>query len=299
MVRNLYFENHLFMCVGPRVHFRSHLAFTPNAPPSEVPNPASSQTRRLKSLLLSPSKSLSRPSHCHGTAQTQPNESSCQVGQGRQINIQKASECNALPCEPIQGRLTESGKHSNTPDAHVSSAFDLFAVYSLIRISAARNARSSPLLRLPSEIRSQKGHAVEVKKAENIAWLRERDMNPYLKWAPRFPVVPAASHVPEVWRQIYSETVLTSYRHSVFFIASQETVPSSWSAGLLPAQRTVVTRVQIGPRALRTYLRRDPWTSRKSITHEKSIRSKLPNLRTILISHDAMRWILVWFLVDT
>jgi hypothetical protein len=148
---------------------------------------------------------------------------------------------------------------------------------------------SGLLVRLP-EYGNKKGRAVVINEAKYINWLEQRSTNQYTHLVKTgVSVVPAAFHLPEVCRQIYSETVLTSYRWNVFFIASEDTLLSTWSARLLPAQRTAVTRVQIGPRALGTYLGRSRWASNLSIAHKKSIRNKLPNLKTVLISYDGMR----------
>lgn len=134
------------------------------------------------------------------------------------------------------------------------------------------------LVRLP-HITGATGSAVRAQFTQRINWI---NMNFYKKL--EYVKLPAAFHLPEVCRQIYSETALTSYQQNTFIYASHHLSSASSMTRLIVAQRRAITSIKISPNALYQHLKGLYGRPRKSIT------SKLPNLKTILVTRHALRF---------
>jgi hypothetical protein len=122
------------------------------------------------------------------------------------------------------------------------------------------------------------------------------EANPRVKYL-RFPlfeqpfstgiwVVPirltSALHLPEVCRQIYSETALTLYKENTFIYERCKGSTKNPLDQLLVAQRTAMASLIPGPLVLETMLLGWPH-------HLTSLRKRhLPNLQTIFITRPVM-----------
>lgn len=95
--------------------------------------------------------------------------------------------------------------------------------------------------------------------------------------------------LPKVCRQMYSETVLAAFEQNIYYIRFYNTMLSTWSSSLLPAQRNAITRVSIGRGALFAYMRLALTNCTESVHPEKAIRKKLPSLKTIFVSQSNVK----------
>ena len=95
--------------------------------------------------------------------------------------------------------------------------------------------------------------------------------------------LPSAFHLPEVCRQIYSETALTAYRHNTFIIEIAHMTSRNSLVRLMAAQRRAIASVILGPNVLCRHLRSDFLTKHKPLTH------KMPNLAIIVITEAALQ----------
>jgi hypothetical protein len=162
--------------------------------------------------------------------------------------------------------------------------------------SAKRNATASPLLRLPPEIRNKiwgfamggqlvvlpdeddsKGCAMRIKVKDDCTGDIPLTFRTHLEATK----LRAAFHLPEVCRQVYSETVLTSYRENVFLCGSvYPTIKMSFGR-LKAAQRKAITAVEFNPLVLYCHVKPNPET--------KPVTSALPNIKFISVSSVALR----------
>lgn len=165
-----------------------------------------------------------------------------------------------------------------------------------------RNA-DTPLLRLPTEIRnriwnfacggqlvklpskwrtSEKGGAVRYDGDRSL--LATGDLNTICNQRPGPTRVLSAFHLPEVCRQIYSETALISYGENVFDLTFIDLHSGSSMSRLMSAQRRAITTLKPDPRYLCS-LPQDAgvWS------HFKPIRKFLPNVRLLIVTPLAMK----------
>jgi hypothetical protein len=93
---------------------------------------------------------------------------------------------------------------------------------------------------------------------------------------PRCNIVLSAFHLPEVCRQVYSETVLLAYKHNVITVDCDILDPGwHWPKILLPAQRNAVTSVLLVDNLPHTYLAKE-----KDHT-QNLLRAYFPNMKSI------------------
>ena len=68
----------------------------------------------------------------------------------------------------------------------------------------------------------------------------------------------SAFHLPEVCRQIYTETATLAYHGTIFYFPKREKVSkeiNKWSRGLLPAQRNAITDIAVKGSGIADYFR--------------------------------------------
>lgn len=110
--------------------------------------------------------------------------------------------------------------------------------------------------------------------------------------------LPAAFHLPEVCRQIYSETALTAYTHSTFIVGEDCLTFQNDLNFLQNAQRRAISSIEPDYKAL-------AYRVKQQIDHDRRIRidpsSRLapnktfkwryfPNLKTIVVTKVAFRY---------
>ncbi|KAJ4382930.1 beta transducin [Didymella sp. IMI 355093] len=164
---------------------------------------------------------------------------------------------------------------------------------------AKRNATASPLLRLPPEIRNKiwsfaiGGQLVVLPDEENskgfaIRIKLKEDSTGYIPLTfcgqeAHFEITKlrAAFHLPEVCRQVYSETVLTSYRENVFLCDSVYPATKTSFGRLKAAQRKAITAVEFNPWVLYSHV--------ALISTIQPVTSTLPNMKVISVSSVALK----------
>lgn len=117
-------------------------------------------------------------------------------------------------------------------------------------------------------------------------------------WLPRFPYtrnqriekLQTAFHLPEVCRQVYSETALTAYQQSTFIFENHHMTTRNAITHLMAAQRRAIESVQVTPAVLRIHLSKDFLQRHKPLTHKH----KLPNLKTIVVPRAALGYLRWW-----
>jgi hypothetical protein len=97
----------------------------------------------------------------------------------------------------------------------------------------------------------------------------------------------AAFHLPEVCRQIYSETAILAYKSNAFQIGF---LHGPWIERLLPAQRDVITSVQPTTLVAEAYSGSAMSQAREFL--REPLRSRFPNLARIEITHEAEKEII-------
>ncbi|KAH6638258.1 hypothetical protein C7974DRAFT_470996 [Boeremia exigua] len=177
-------------------------------------------------------------------------------------------------------------------------------------IAIVKKNADSPLLRLPAEIRIQiwsfacggqlvvlrsrlsrtgKGGAVYCQKDEDLI-KTAKTLQGFCNHTQNFTRMSSAFHLPEVCRQIYSETVLTSYRENIFvwdFSMFSNKRPMSQ---LMPVQRRSIQTLQPDRRALHWMMDR----GRKLFGN--NMLKVLPNLRTLRIDSFALKYVQLFFI---
>jgi hypothetical protein len=185
-----------------------------------------------------------------------------------------------------------------------------------VKYRVKRNATDSPLLRIPPEIRNKiwalamggqyvktpgfatyierggykthcgyttKGGAMLYPPFRELKWPRVRHIeDPF----PRHQEmkVPSAFHLPEVCRQVYSETAILGYSSNTLLLPRQHSFPRNWATGLLPAYRRAITRVEPEPRYLCELV-----GGHKGLRPIKTL--GLPGLITIVVSRMALSYV--------
>ena len=88
---------------------------------------------------------------------------------------------------------------------------------------------------------------------------------------------PSAYHLPEVCRQVYSETATLAYKLNMFILGASQVLSPNWATMLLPAQREAITRIKPEPRYLMLLV--DMYATRTHLRGQTQ-----PSLRTIIVS---------------
>lgn len=166
----------------------------------------------------------------------------------------------------------------------------------------------SPLLRLPPEIRNRiwsyacGGQLVML--PENSYWYWYEEKGGAICFEPEKELiltignvhtidrirgspteVISAFHLPEVCRQIYAETALTSYRENIFLCDSLSISRTSHMSRLIVAQRRAITTVEFHPRVLWYIIDLEEDKLPRRIT------TVLPNVRSFSITKLAMEYV--------
>lgn len=164
--------------------------------------------------------------------------------------------------------------------------------------SAQSNA-DVPLLRLPAELRNriwvfamggqqvilpssptQKGAAVRLPA---VTHLRVTHLIVRTVRALRFShPVSLAFRLPEVSRQIYSETVLTAYSENTFIYDTAHWTYRNATTRLMIAQRRAIVSIEPDPQTFSTMVL-------PSRHHGNVWRKRLPNVRTIFVTALALK----------
>ncbi|KAJ4345258.1 uncharacterized protein N0V89_011388 [Didymosphaeria variabile] len=173
---------------------------------------------------------------------------------------------------------------------------------------AKRNATRSPLLSLPGEIRNMiwryamTGNVVKISEDDERSlyddvktWekiqvafqghaVQVQDEGSPTRWRNAFylhedtPV--AAFHLPEVSRQIYTETATLAYPDTVFYLDTGRwgapLFVQTWSATLTPAHKDAITDISINKNYLEYYLNES----------RRSFRANLPALKRIHVDES-------------
>ncbi|KAJ4341963.1 beta transducin [Ascochyta clinopodiicola] len=151
---------------------------------------------------------------------------------------------------------------------------------------AKRNAFESPLLRLPAEIRNQiwslaMGGQLVVLPDDQYVKGCAMKLGPG-SYRHTGTKLLAAFHLPEVSRQVYSETALTSYQQNIFMLDYRNLSTRNSVTRLMAAQRRAITKVEIGYDVLTHYL------SVYECHFVKLITDLLPNLEVIFVTTEAL-----------
>lgn len=102
----------------------------------------------------------------------------------------------------------------------------------------------------------------------------------------KFTVHPVAFHLPEVCRQIYVETSLTSYSQNTFYLQSEPWYSSGQLGRLTAAQRGAIKTLQLDPSLLFEHL--DPCAIR--IVIRGLLAGWLPGLETFVVTGAAVAY---------
>jgi hypothetical protein len=132
---------------------------------------------------------------------------------------------------------------------------------------------------IDSEDGRLKGYTVDMRKPV----LTERDTAPkypYSKY--RRDKVPLAFCLPEVCRQIYSETAVLAYTLNTFIIDSSFCTSDTWASKLLPAQRNSIKYILL-PASFSSYHILDDYAP----AFKRRAYAPLQNLRHIRTSYNA------------
>ena len=151
----------------------------------------------------------------------------------------RSSRLNDVPIAFLDNGLISM---ENTPDhlipMQVTFLWDDVPSYKTVidtKSSAAHNAKNSPLLRLPGEIRNQIWELVLKGRRIDLTNLRfPRHDLPFSR--PLFAL-------PEVCRQMYVDTAILGYRLNSFLLHADRAHTRLWSDGLIPAQRNAIIMV--------------------------------------------------------
>ncbi|KAH7069369.1 hypothetical protein FB567DRAFT_598974 [Paraphoma chrysanthemicola] len=154
------------------------------------------------------------------------------------------------------------------------------------------NATRSPLLRLPGELRnkiyeyaigSYYYHLDEVthSKTEKSRWVKTVG-RAYYSPKDKMPQ-PTAFHLPEVCRQIYSETATLAYNLNTFILEFDIGGNKDLIKNLLPAQKNAIRSVMPQSIFFERYV-----AYKDSDVHKNTFRATLPHLRRVEVPEDAL-----------
>ncbi|KAF1949429.1 hypothetical protein CC80DRAFT_271733 [Byssothecium circinans] len=153
-----------------------------------------------------------------------------------------------------------------------------------------RNSLASPLLRLPTEIREviwqyATSHRVSIAQVENQKTLRVYEVQGHGKPAERNYEPRSCFRLPEVSRQIYSETATLVYSNTIFGFGlglhKNFELVRTWADGLVQAQRNAITDVSVN--AIEFFVIRKALFSQKDLVPMRRI---FPALQRIHVSDE-------------
>ena len=155
--------------------------------------------------------------------------------------------------------------------------------------SVQRNAKYSPLLRLPGEIRNKiwafamGGHYIDVHEVVQFRTVESIWVRTGFRAQPNLgdkASQPSGFHLPEVCRQIYSETATLGYKLNTFILDLDGCgFSAKWVDSLLPAQTNAMTSVVPKCVSFESYV---------ASPYVESLRTTFPNLNRIEVPSDAV-----------
>ena len=160
--------------------------------------------------------------------------------------------------------------------------------------SVKRNCTESPLLRLPGELRNKVWEFAmggQYVKVPPCGEAKGGAVTPRSRLRPRASKykndkLPSAFHLPEVCRQIYSETATLAYRLNTFIADSSLLNYVNWSTRLLPAHRNAISAVEPEASFFQTWI-----NSRAGSLRQQSF----PKLQRIIVSKESMEEVMTFF----
>ncbi|KAF2831131.1 hypothetical protein CC86DRAFT_463099 [Ophiobolus disseminans] len=216
--------------------------------------------------------------------------SSTPAASDKKLNRSKVSKSSNAGARSTRtsGRLSQ--KNWDRPVVqHKNGLVDVSAIPDYLVSAVERNATSSPLLRLPGELRN-KIYALAIGKhyAKIKRKVYSETAESYFVRTVGYAQVslqvktcqPTAFHLPEVCRQIYCDTAIMAYQRHIFIVDSFDLgEESQFIAALLPAQRNAVVAVGPKTRFFESYV---------SNHYGKVFRKRFPGLKRIEVAPDAL-----------
>jgi hypothetical protein len=175
--------------------------------------------------------------------------------------------------------------------------------------SAQRNATDSPLLRHPPEVRhiiwrftlggelvqlpcyDQRGYAARPRYKQERSVPEHGIMSGYSFLG--IKKISSAFHLPQLCRQIYSETALVAFSSSTFVFDSDYLIYNTGILRLRPAQRRAITSIEPSSGALNRSVskREHPRFKLPYAMYKPFKQTFFPNLKTIVVSKYAFKYV--------